>query len=59
MSDSKKVFQLRRDKQLGDAYNLAIQLYNQEPNDEWIQKAYAWVLIDIVKIELNNDLMLR
>lgn len=56
MSDSKKVFQLRRDKQIGDAYNLAIQLYNQEPYDEWIQKAYAWVLIDIVKIELNNDI---
>lgn len=56
MSDSKKVFQLRRDKQIGDAYNLAIKLYNQEPYDEWIQKAYAWVLIDIVKIELKNDI---
>ncbi len=56
MSDSKKVFQLRKDKQLSDAYNLAIDLYHREPNDEWIQKSYAWVLIDIVKIELNNDI---
>jgi len=56
MDDSKKVFQLRRDKQISDAYSLAIQLYNQEPYDEWVQKAYAWVLIDIVKIELNSDI---
>jgi hypothetical protein len=56
MSNSKEVFQLRKNKQLGDAYELAIKLYNQDPNDEWIQKAYAWVLIDIVKIEIHNDI---
>jgi len=55
MSDSKKVFELRREKKLGEAYNLAIKLYNQEPYDEWVQKAYAWVLIDIVKEELYRD----
>ena len=54
-NSSQKVFQLRKEKQLGDAYELAIKLYNEEPNDEWIQKAYAWVLIDIIKIEINNN----
>lgn len=52
---SQKVFQLRKEKQLGDAYALAIKLYNEEPNDEWVQKAYAWVLVDIIKIEINNN----
>jgi len=54
-NSSQKVFQLRKEKQLGDAYELAIKLYNEEPNDEWIQKAYAWVLVDIIKIEINNN----
>ncbi|MEA2019831.1 MAG: hypothetical protein U9N59_15475, partial [Campylobacterota bacterium] len=55
MSDSKEVFKLRKEKQLGDAYTLALKLYNEDSSDEWIQKAYAWVLIDIVKIEINNN----
>ena len=54
MSDSREVFRLRREEQLTDAYELAVKLYSEEPNDEWIQKAYAWVLIDIIKIEINN-----
>lgn len=54
-NSSQKVFQLRKDKQLGDAYELAIKLYNEDPNNEWVQKAYAWVLIDIIKIEINNN----
>ncbi len=55
MSDSREVFRLKREKKLGDAYTLALRLYNEDPSDEWIQKAYAWVLIDIVKIEINNN----
>ena len=53
---SQKVFLLRKEQKLSEAYSLAISLYNEDPNDEWIQKAYAWVLIDIVKIEINSDL---
>lgn len=58
---TKKVFELRKNKQLNDAYKIALQLYNTEPNDEWTQKAYAWVLIDIIKIEAikNIDLAKR
>lgn len=53
---TKKVFELRKNKQLGDAYKIALHLYNSEPNDEWNQKAYAWVLIDIIKIESTKNL---
>jgi len=55
-NSSQKVFQLRKEKKLNAAYDLAIKLYNENPNDGWVQKAYAWVLIDIVKLELVNDL---
>ncbi|MAC84299.1 MAG: hypothetical protein CL624_09205 [Arcobacter sp.] len=54
--DTKKIFQLRKEKNLTDAYSLALDAYNQEPNDEWVQKAYAWVLIDIVKAEIINNI---
>ena len=55
-NSSQKVFQLRKEKNLNAAYDLAIKLYNETPNDGWVQKAYAWVLIDIVKLELINNL---
>ena len=52
-NSSQYVFKLRKEGQLIEAYNLAIKLYNQNPTDEWVQKAYAWILIDIVKNEIN------
>ena len=54
-NSSQKVFQLRKEKQLGDAHTLAVKLYNEDPRDEWVQKAYAWVLVDIIKLEINNN----
>ena len=55
-NSSQKVFQLRKENNLQAAYNLAIKLYSETPNDGWVQKAYAWVLIDIVKLELIGNL---
>lgn len=52
---SRKVFELRKSGQLLEAYNLAIKLYNHHPEDEWIQKAYAWVLIDTIKNEIKSN----
>lgn len=52
---SKKVFELRKEKKLGEAYSLALKLYDTDSNDEWTQKAYAWVLIDVIKNEINNN----
>lgn len=57
--DSKTIFELRKEAQnllgieklnkLTDALNIVRNLYSEEPYDEWIQKAFAWVLIDLCK----------
>ena len=57
--DSKAVFELRNEakelsgveklNKLNNALGIARKLYSDEPYDEWIQKAYAWVLIDLCK----------
>ncbi len=64
--DSKTVFELRNEakelsginkaNKLNEALQIANNLYQTEPNDEWIQKAFAWVLIDLCKyyISINN-----
>jgi len=52
-NSSQEVFRLRKSGDLTEAYDLAIKLYSQDPNDEWIQKAYAWTLIDIIKNEIK------
>ncbi|GGP74735.1 hypothetical protein GCM10009347_43210 [Shewanella algicola] len=55
---SKDVFALRKAGKIDEAYNLAIELINSSPNDEWNVKAFAWCLIDLVKRDAklgNND----
>jgi hypothetical protein len=57
--DSKTVFELRNEakylsgieklNKLNNALNIARNLYSEEPYDEWNQKAFAWVLIDLCK----------
>ncbi len=51
--DSKKIFQLRKEEKLVEAYNLAVKCYGRDQSDEWLNKAYAWVLIDIIKNEIQ------
>jgi len=53
-NDSKKIFQLRKDGKLVEAYDLAIKCYEQDQDDEWISKAYIWVLIDVIKNEIQS-----
>lgn len=55
---TQKVFELRRNRQLDEAYKIASQLFKNDPNDEWTQKAYALVLIDIIRIESTKNLEL-
>jgi hypothetical protein len=64
--DSKTVFELRNEakelnginkvNKLNEALQIANNLYQSEPYDEWNQKAFAWVLIDLCKyyIPVNN-----
>lgn len=57
--DSKTVFELRKESQnlsgneklnkLNTALNISRELYSIDRSDEWIQKAFAWVLIDLCK----------
>ncbi|WP_291069900.1 MULTISPECIES: lipopolysaccharide assembly protein LapB [unclassified Empedobacter] len=64
--DTKTIFSLRNqakdlvgnDKfiKLSEGLNIARDLYQEDKYDEWIKKAYAWVLIDLCKylIQINN-----
>lgn len=57
--DSKTVFELRNEAKdlsgieklhkLNNALNISRKLYLEDSSDEWIQKAFAWVLIDLCK----------
>ncbi|WP_267740229.1 tetratricopeptide repeat protein [Myroides injenensis] len=57
--DSKTVFELRKEAQslsgieklnkLNNALNISRNLYLENRSNEWIQKAFAWVLIDLCK----------
>lgn len=52
-SGTKQVTALRKQGELQQAHQLAMQLYNADKGDVWVQRALAWVLHDIVKAELN------
>ena len=63
--DSSDVFKLRKEagelqgsqklEKLVNALKIANQLYYDEPYDEWIKKAFAWVLIDLCKYFIENQ----
>jgi len=62
--NSKTVFALRNEaknlegisklNKLTEAFNLAQRLFSAEPYDEWIQKAFAYTLIDLSKYYIAN-----
>lgn len=62
--DSKTVFELRNEaknlegisklNKLTEALNLVQRLFSTEPYDEWIQKAFAYTLIDLSKYYILN-----
>lgn len=52
---SKQVFAKRKEGYLDDAYQMATNLVEQQPNDEWNFKALAWCLIDLCKREAKNN----
>ena len=64
--DSKTVFELRNEakelnginkaNKLNEALEIANNLYQSEPYDEWNQKAFAWILIDLCKYYLLYSL---
>lgn len=57
--DSKHIFELRNQAKslfgsekleiLNEAWVFANKLYEKDPYDEWGQRAFAWILIDLCK----------
>ncbi|KFZ28241.1 hypothetical protein IDAT_10450 [Pseudidiomarina atlantica] len=52
---SKRVFELRRNGDLDDAYHLARELYSKTPSDPWVQRAILWCLIDYCKLAAKQN----
>lgn len=53
---SSVVFDLRREKLWDEAYLLALDLYQNQPFDLWNYRAFAWVLIDLIRErDANTD----
>lgn len=48
-----KITELRKSWNLEEAYNLAIQEYNKNPDDKFIKSAYSWVLYNYLKQSKN------
>lgn len=49
-----QVYSLRKEGNIDQAYQCALKLYDNNPGDEDIKKAYAWTLIDLCKREHAN-----
>ena len=55
MTTSKEVFAKRREGQLEEAYQMALQLMNAPNPDEWDAKAFGWCLIDLIKRDAKAE----
>ena len=51
----KEIYALRRNGQLNDALNLAMSLFQEDPNDDDYKNALAWVAIDSCKKHIENN----
>ena len=55
MTSSKEVFAKRREGQLEEAYQIALQLMNYPSPDEWDVRAFGWCLIDLIKRDAKAE----
>lgn len=55
MSSSKEVFALRKEGSLDEAYAMALEINQYDPNDEWNIKALAYCLNDLIKRAASNN----
>ena len=55
MMGSKEVFAKRREGQIEEAYQMALQLMNSPSPDEWDAKAFGWCLIDLIKRDAKAE----
>lgn len=55
MATSQEVFALRKSGSLDEAYAMALELIEAEPNDDWNIKALAWCLYDLTKRAVSKN----
>lgn len=55
MTSSKEVFAKRREGQLEEAYQMALQLMNSPSPNEWDFKAFGWCLVDLIKRDAKAE----
>lgn len=55
MITSKAVFAKRKEGNIIEAYNMAVELVTNTPYDEWNFKAYAYCLIDMIKESVSVE----
>ena len=53
--DTRTVFELRREGKIQEALDMALKLYQIDPDDSWTQSALAWPLIDLCKASLAQN----
>ncbi|HNV61471.1 MAG TPA: hypothetical protein PKN54_00865 [Candidatus Cloacimonas acidaminovorans] len=53
-ADTKTVFELRKAGKIDEAYKMAQQLYEAQPDDEWVNKAMFYTLYDKIKAESEH-----
>lgn len=56
LMNSSDVTRLRKNGQLDEAHQLALQLMAEHPDDIWNRRAYAWVLYALMKRDLEAGL---
>lgn len=54
MLTSKEVFAKRKEGKKEEAYNMALELMNINSNDDWNIKAFAYCLMDMIKISSST-----
>lgn len=55
MPTSQEVFALRRSGSLPEAYVMALEIIETDPNDEWNIRALAWCLYDLAKQAVSQN----
>jgi hypothetical protein len=53
MSCSHEIFRLRKEHKLDEALAKVRECYAADTDDLWLQRAYGWVLYDLVKHEVD------
>ena len=54
-----QIYALRKEGRLEDAHQIAVELYEQDSDDDDIKKAFSWVLIDLCKKCVSEENLIQ